>query len=200
VGRPRSSVARQAVLAAAADLVVDVGVERLSIEQVATRSGVAKTTIYRHWPSKAVLVVEAIAAVLRPVATPDSGDAWADLVACFEGIGTGPDDERSAALVLALLEAAWRDPELARLADRVFEQRRRPARTVLELARLRGELDPGTDLDTLVELITGAVVMRRLVLRRPVERRDLERVLGVVVPALRPDALDDERTAAGVRA
>ena len=64
MGTLASERARAEVLEAAADLVAEVGVERATIEEIAARSGVAKTTIYRHWPSKQALVVDAVRGVL----------------------------------------------------------------------------------------------------------------------------------------
>ena len=65
MARPRSEEARRKALAAAIDVIVDKGVGDLTIEEVAQRSGVAKTTIYRHWPERASLIVDTVRATLR---------------------------------------------------------------------------------------------------------------------------------------
>ncbi len=71
---------------ATVDLIGEVGVGRVTIEEVAGRSGVAKTTIYRHWPSKQAMIVEAVHACLSPPVTPDTGDLRKDILGCFEGM------------------------------------------------------------------------------------------------------------------
>ena len=81
----RSERARQAVLDATADLVAEVGVERTTIDEIANRSGVAKTTIYRHFASKEVLVVEAVHACTYIPVVADTGSLRNDLISCFSG-------------------------------------------------------------------------------------------------------------------
>ena len=90
---PRVERSRQAILEATLQLLArDGDVGSLTVEAVAARSGVAKTTIYRHWPTKQALVVDAVRVVCFPeAATPNTGDLRADLVACFEGmVRAGP--------------------------------------------------------------------------------------------------------------
>ena len=180
---------RQSVLAAAVAALVEGGVERLTIDDVAARSGVAKTTIYRHWASKAALAVDAVASEMRPLPTPDTGDPRADLATWCEGVGSEPDQERLSTLFLTVLEAARRDPELSRLSEQLRDERQKPLRTVLELARLRGQIAPGTDVAMVVEVLAAAVVYRRLVLRRAVEAADALRIVDTVLPELRPPSM-----------
>src|SRR5436190_2605757 len=85
MARPRSEEARRKALAAATDLIVERGVANLTIEEVAHRSGVAKTTIYRHWPERASLVLDTVRACFAAVPTPDTGTLRGDLDAYFAG-------------------------------------------------------------------------------------------------------------------
>ena len=75
MARPRSDEARRKALDAARDLIVEKGVVNLTIEDVAARSGVAKTTIYRHWPERTSLIVDAVNAMFEHLRTPDTGIA-----------------------------------------------------------------------------------------------------------------------------
>ena len=86
MGTSRSDKARAEVLEAAADIVAEVGLERTTIEEISARSGVAKTTIYRHWPSKQALMVDTVRGCFLPMATPNTGDLRADLITCFDGM------------------------------------------------------------------------------------------------------------------
>lgn len=185
MARTRSEEAHQRVLAAAASLLGERGIDSLSVDEVASRSGVAKTTIYRHWSSRQALVVDAIAACAQPVPTPNTGELRTDLVLCFDDIVRASAEPGRRPLFLALLEAAARDPELERLRLAFLDERQRPVRTVLELAVGRGELPAELDLDLAVDLLVGPL-LHRLVLRGvEVDADDLEAVVDCVVAGLR---------------
>ena len=124
---PRSERARAEVLEATADLVAEVGVDRVTIDEVAARSGVAKTTIYRHWPSKQALVVDAVRVVCFPeAATPNTGDLRADLIACFEGMVRAGLSGRTGQMLPSLLDGAHRDSALDVLLRDYLRERSRP--------------------------------------------------------------------------
>ncbi|MEP7045847.1 MAG: TetR/AcrR family transcriptional regulator [Ilumatobacteraceae bacterium] len=163
----RSERARQAVLDATADLVAEVGVERTTIDEIANRSGVAKTTIYRHFASKEVLVVEAVHACtfIMPAVT-DTGSLRDDLISCFSGMTKASFDGRLGAMTLSLMDAAQRDPELGRLVRAQTEQRRRFATDVINRAVARGDLPVDVDVDLLVTLLSGPLVYTKLVRRQ----------------------------------
>jgi AcrR family transcriptional regulator len=173
----RSRQARDAALEATVELLHEVGVERLSIEGVAARSGVAKTTIYRHWPGKADLVVDAVKTCTRPLPTPNTGDLRADLRSCLLALRDAVVDSGMARILPSLLDAAQRDPDFADLFERLQEERDLPVRTVLELARLRGALDPDVDLDTAVDLVVGPLLLRLLVTHAPLDDRFVAEVV-----------------------
>ncbi len=164
----RSQRVRQAVLDATADLVAEVGVERTTIDEIASRSGVAKTTIYRHFAGKEVLVVEAVhACTYIPVIT-DTGSLRDDLISCFSGTTKASYDGRLGDMMLSLMDAAQRDPELGRLVRAQTDQRRRFATTVIERAVARGDLAADVDVDLLVTLLAGPLIYTKLVRRQRV--------------------------------
>jgi AcrR family transcriptional regulator len=164
----RSQRARQAVLNATADLVAEVGVERTTIDEIASRSGVAKTTIYRHFASKQVLVVEAVHACSHIPVVTDTGSLRDDLVSCFSGTTKASYDGRLGDMMLSLMDAAQRDPELGRLVRAQTDQRRRLATTVIERAVARGDLPADVDVDLLVTLLAGPLIYTKLVRRQRV--------------------------------
>jgi AcrR family transcriptional regulator len=188
MGNPRSERARAEVLEATADLVADVGVDRVTIDEVAARSGVAKTTIYRHWPTKQALVVDAVRSVCFPeAATPNTGDLRADLVACFEGMVRAGLSGRTGQMLPSLLDCAHRDPALDVLLRDYLRERSGPTRTVLELAQLRGELPADLDLDFAVTLVVGPLIYRKVILRQPVTAPFVEAVVDATLRALGAD-------------
>ena len=185
MGRPRSEEARHAALVATVDLVLESGVEGVTFEDVAHRSGVAKSTLYRHFGTKQAMVVAAATSCLVELATPDTGDLAADLSAIFEKARGADDAHRLPDLMPALLAASDRDEDLRRLVLAVLEERRRPIRTVLQLAQLRGEIGRDLDLDLALTLLLGPFTQRRMVDRLEVTSEWADQVLVHVVTALR---------------
>src|SRR3954451_24594291 len=112
MARPRSEEARRKALAAAMDLIIERGVANLSIEEVAQRSGVAKTTIYRHWPERSALVLDTVGSCFEHVGTPDTGSLRGDLEAFFSGMVMADLSGTVGKLMPAIIEAAGRDSEI----------------------------------------------------------------------------------------
>jgi AcrR family transcriptional regulator len=185
MGRPRSEEARHAALAATVDLVLESGVEGVTFEDVAQRSGVAKSTLYRHFGTKQSMVVEAATSCFVELATPDTGDLAEDLRTIFEKSKGADDEHRLPDLMPALLAASDRDDDLRRLVQAVLEERRRPIRTVLQLAQLRGEIGRDLDLDLALTLLLGPFTQRRMVDRQEITPEWADQVLTHVVAALR---------------
>ncbi|MGK2948836.1 MAG: TetR/AcrR family transcriptional regulator [Acidimicrobiales bacterium] len=188
MARPRSEAARQAALHAALDLVVTHGVEGVTFDDVAARSGVAKTTLYRHFGSKQAMVVAAAGACFVEVPTPDTGDLLTDLRTFFDRSKAEDEERRVPDIIPALLAASDRDPDLHALLLAMLEERRRPIRTVLQLAQLRGEIDRQLDLDVALALLIGPFTQRRMVDRLEITPEFSHAVLEQVVGGLRAAA------------
>src|SRR6188472_1325448 len=184
VARPRSEDARRRVLAATAELVAERGIGQLSIEEVAARSGVAKTTIYRHWPGRTALILESVNAHFERVGAPDTGSLRADLQAFYLGVARADEYGYNARVMPCLVEAATRDPEMAELLELVGEQRTRIVLTIAQRAQQRGELAADIDPDVIVASIVGPLVFQKLVRRRPVDETFVGRCLDVAVQGL----------------
>jgi len=163
-GRRRSEDSRRAILAAAVELVAEHGYGPLTVEKIAARAGTGKQTIYRWWPTKAAVVMEALvekADLHIPV--PDDGSLRADLRAFLEAsvaLGRAPQ-------VVAILRALMAEAQLdqgfgARFRDGFIENRRSALRTVLERAAERGELPRGVSVGTLLDVVFGVIWYRVL--------------------------------------
>src|SRR3954468_15705735 len=126
MARPRSEEARRKALAAATDLIVEKGVASPTIEEVAHRSGVAKTTIYRHWPERTALILDTVRTCFAEVETPDTGSLRADLEAFFGGMVQADLSGTVGKLMPALVEAAGRDGDIEVLVDRLAPHRPPP--------------------------------------------------------------------------
>ncbi|MCF6475787.1 TetR/AcrR family transcriptional regulator [Nonomuraea sp. MG754425] len=140
-------------------LVAEKGYDGLTVEGVAERSGVNKTTIYRWWPSKAALLGAALVeSDVLGFDPPDTGSLRGDLVALVEGVRRLLSEPPGSDIAVAALAAAVRHPELD--ARRFFTDRFARERVIFERAIARGELAARADPMLIVDLLAGAVWMR----------------------------------------
>ena len=158
-GRPRSEEAHQAILDATLALVAEVGFSALTVEGVAGRAGVGKATIYRRWPSKLPLVVEAFSQ-LPALEEVNSGNLVEDLTAMLRSYLQLFNQTPLAAVLPALASERAHDPALAELLNPVLRQRRSPLSRALERAVARGEVAADLDLDLAADLIVGPIAVR----------------------------------------
>ncbi len=196
MARPRSAAAHEAALATTVELLFEVGVEAVTLEEVAARSGVARSTLYRHFGSREALVVAAASRCLIEHPTPDTGSLEHDLHVIFDRFRNQEEAKRIPQLLAMLLDASQRNPALAELLEALLEERRRPLRTVVRLAQLRGEVDPDLDLDAALALLLGPFTHRRLVDGAEVDDTFTDSVLGVVIAGLRASAGPNHASAA----
>ncbi len=158
-GRPRSEEAHKAILDATLELLLEVGFSALTVEGVATRAGVGKATIYRRWPSKLPLVVEAFGQ-LPALEDVDTGDLVEDLKKMLRSYLQLFNSTPLATVLPSLAGERAHNPQLSELFDPVIKQRRRPLIRVLERAVERGELPRDLDLDLAADLIVGPIAVR----------------------------------------
>ena len=187
-GRPRSAEAEEAILRAALEILDDVGYGAFSIEAVAARAGVGRPTIYRRWPSKLELAVEAVVRLAPPLKTFDTGDPLADLRHLVAELL--PDMTSSAAgrVIIALASDPVVHAELAqRLDERFLQPRRAVVTDLLRRAISAGQARPDLDLDLLIDLILGAGTYRWLVTGQPISHEAAGRITDSVLElAARP--------------
>lgn len=177
---------REAILAAALDVLAEVGFDRLTMDAVAARARASKATLYRHWDGKTELVTDALRArVTDEAALPDTGSVRGDLLA---GLGTLVSAVRDHDLDLCqgLLTAMRSEPELAGcVRQQVFTHRCDPAREWVDREIARGTLPADADAVVLTGVALPMIFMRLLVTGEPVDGPFLERVVDeVVLPLL----------------
>jgi AcrR family transcriptional regulator len=161
-GRPRSERADQAIIDAALSLFAESGPEGLCIERVAARAGVGKATIYRRWPGKEDLLLDAIAALKAPMPEPAGRSVREDLVTLLGAMCQESGDPRQAREFALLLGEGAKYPRLmARYVETVLEPRREVIRSVLRRGIATGELRPDLDVDAALFMLVGAVLARR---------------------------------------
>ncbi len=158
-GRPRSEQADQAILAAALDLFAERGPDALYIEQVAALAGVGKATIYRRWPGKEDMLVDAIEALRSQLPVPQGKSVRADLIALLDAICRDAADPRRARLFALLQGEGAQYPRLmARYVEIVVKPRRDLVSAVLRRGVATGELRENTDIGAATVLLNGAVL------------------------------------------
>lgn len=184
-GRPRDPSLNQAILRAALDGLAELGYDRLTMDEIASRAHTGKGALYRRWPSKAAVVVAAMTAWREqtvPLITPDTGTLKGDLEAIIAAI---PDFDEVArqqmAVLVGLAAAASRHPELrAALADNLLARPRRLLRDVLHRAVLRGEIAADRDLELLPDVVIGLNVLQIMLGETP-DRKHASRVLNTII-------------------
>ena len=190
VGRPRSETAERAIIEATLDVIAADGVGAVSIEGVAAKAGVGKTTIYRRWPNKEALICDAAASLKQPPPELPGTSVREDLVLIAEAMLANRMNERSGRVHSCLMFEAHRHPELARLyRETVIEPRRELVRTVLRRGVQTGELRADLPIDLMLVQLTAPLLHRT----SPVGQLDgepteglAESVVDAVLSGLRP--------------
>jgi AcrR family transcriptional regulator len=162
-GRQLDASRDAALRDAALELLAEIGYDRLSIDAVAARAKASKMTIYRRWSGKAELVVDAISSLRKPGEVPDTGSLRGDLEAMAKR-SDGPDTRFDAQLLLGLVTALARDPELRQvIRDQLLGLGGVRLRQVFERAVARGEIPPGRNLDLLIPIFPALVIHHLLI-------------------------------------
>jgi AcrR family transcriptional regulator len=181
-GRRRSEQSRLAILTAAYELVGDIGYARLTIEGIAARAGTGKQTIYRWWPSKADVVLDALATKADLyVPIPDEGSYAADLRAFLLASFALGNQYQLIGILRALMAQAQVDPEFWQRFRDTFLQRRRDALAVITgRAQARGDLPPTASPGTVADIVFGAIWYRILATREPLGSRLADELVGTL--------------------
>lgn len=190
MARPRSEDARRRAIEATVDALLEHGVDGLTVDEIAARSGVAKSTIYRHFGTREGLVGEAVRSCIVEQPTPDSGSLADDLTELFTRYDESEETKRLNELIPLLIDAARRDPGIKETLDVLVAERQRPMRTVLRLAQARGEIDPELDLEVAVAMLIGPFTYRRMVQDAEITDEFVAAVVPGGIAALRSTAPD----------
>jgi AcrR family transcriptional regulator len=181
----RVEKSKKTVLATAFDLLTKSGLAGVSVDEVSRRSGVAKTTIYRHWPSREALLLDACSQASSKPQDPDTGSLKGDLERLAGGIAARLQQPWSSVLP-SIIDAAERDKELANLQSRIHAQMRSAFIAVIERGQARGELSASEDPKALVASVMGPLLYRRYFSRESLHEGFAREV---VERALRKNAL-----------
>jgi len=196
-GRRRSERSHQAIIVATQELLVEVGYRELTIEGVAARAGVGKQTIYRWWPSRAALALEAYLAGSDAVLQPrlDGGPAQEDVRELLDWLVAVLVEPIGGRVVAGLIADLQHDPDLAERFHRdVVPARRRAMLEALARGRQRGEIRADADIELAIDALHGAVIYRLLLSGEPLDAGFTERLAHQVLDGIGTPA--DGRTLA----
>ncbi|MEU6575960.1 TetR/AcrR family transcriptional regulator [Streptomyces sp. NPDC046805] len=159
----------EAIRAAVFEELASVGYARMSIEGIARRAGVGKTAVYRRWRSKLHLVLDVVAAVaVMGLPAPDTGSLEGDLRLLYEVTSRALRHPVASQIIPDLQAEAARNPEIAEaLQKAVRDGQESVASTIVAAAERRGEIRPGIDGDLALDLISGPLYWRAVVIRSP---------------------------------
>jgi AcrR family transcriptional regulator len=187
-GRPRSEKTRLAILEAAADVMLESGFAATTIESIAARAGVSKVTIYKWWPSRGALAIDAYFHRYRETINfSDTGDVGADLtgqillvVKAFRG--------RAGEIMAELLGHAQSDPALAEMwRERWLQPRRDATIVVLRRAIDRGQIRSDVSLPVLMDELYGPLYYRLLARHEPLSDAFARELVAIALRGVRPD-------------
>ena len=182
-GRPRDPEVELAILEATIELLAEDGFGGLSIEAVAARARVGKTTVYRRWPSKIPLVVDALSHLKTPasVVIPEEMTTRDALVRVMSELVRAHGNEPTGRILAGLVDAMSRDAELAdAVRAGLMSGRRRVVFGLIERGIARGEVRPDVDVEVVADLLVGPIVIRTLLTGRPVNPRLARQIVALV--------------------
>ena len=188
-GRPRDNAVDQRVLNVAWDLLLAGGYAGLNVDEVAERAAVAKTTLYRRWPTKDHLAIAVVTRMIPFALVPDTGDLCRDLTDFAVSIAsslhqyrtTGGSDGVSSGLAGELVAAAARHPDIGDLIRTLHARRHTLALARLQRATEREELRPDIDHAILIDQISGPIYYRALITGAATDRGYAERLVSAVL-------------------
>jgi AcrR family transcriptional regulator len=191
---PRGATVRANVLAATLAELTDTGYAALTVEAVAERAGVHKTTVYRRWRDRETLVIDALTdhvATERPI--PDTGSIETDLLDLVRSLVRLVNDPEQRAAMTVLFSDAARVPEIAQIKRRFYADRFQRAAPAIARAVERGELPAGIDPDELLQTLIAPLHLKLLVTEEPIDETTADRAVAVTLAAARAGALNKHR-------
>lgn len=178
---PRVERSRQVILEATLQLLGEVGYGALAVEAIATRAGVGKSTIYRHWCGKLDLVEDALATLKTTVLIPDAGTFRERLSTYLTEIAAALNDSTWSSCLPAMIDAAERDSDVREMHRSYTCGRREVLESFLKEGMAAGDLAEGTDVRILAEALIGPILARRLLLHEAYPLDEVGRIVDQLV-------------------
>ena len=176
-----------AVMNAAIELLLEGGPDALTIDGVVARSGVAKSTVYRHWTTRDDLVADVFAQLAPNLEPPDPSLDFDTALREFVGrLATIMSDERWRRILPALMLLKMHDRHIAAVEQRISAEQENVCGAILQRGKAEGRLDPALDPETLMALLTGPVFLAGLTSTTPLDQRFVDTVVDHFLAGARP--------------
>ena len=159
---PRIARTRQSALDAALELIAESGVQGCSFETVSERSGVSRSTLYRHWDNKSELLVDAFRSQIIERVAPDTGNLRDDVLSAMLELGQALQDTTWGSMVAQLMAAAAIDPDVARIQQEISDYHVAIDSNIIKRAINRGELSDTIDTEHAALLFSSPIFYRHL--------------------------------------
>ena len=172
---------RAVLLETARELLLERGFSGVSVDEISRRSGVAKTTIYRHWPVRTDLLRDACLTIGTPLDVPDAGSLRADLLALLTQLAYLLRSARWTSVLPSVIDAAERDPEIAEMYARLQQGYTAPFVAVIHRATRRRELPEEMNASVMIAALTGPLFYRRWFSRAPLTDEFVQHVIAQVI-------------------
>jgi AcrR family transcriptional regulator len=184
--RSRNAHSHKAILDATNQLLAEVGYPALTIEGVAARARVGKATVYRWWPSKGALAIEALSSNDSAPAAQDTADLRADLIDAVRRVIGMLTDSAQGAIIAGLAADLMADPALAEMfRAQILRPRRSVVAGMVERAADRGDLPPHVDIPLILDACVGAVFYRLVLSGEPLSRDLAEQLVDLILNGAR---------------
>ena len=194
---PRVLVSRERVLTTTLDLLTEAGLGELTIDDISRRSGVAKTTIYRHWANRSALVIDACSRMTdSQEAPPDTGSIEGDLRAILADVAELLGAARWSSILPSIVDAAEHDPQFADIHSRIQHGHAAPLRSALDRAALRGEIPSAADSNAIAAALLGPLFYRRWFSREQIDAEFVDTIIGGAIAGLRQEPRNPKPTLA----
>jgi AcrR family transcriptional regulator len=192
---PRIVVSRERVLTTTLELLTEDGLDDLTIDDISRRSGVAKTTIYRHWPNRSALVIDACSRMTDGEgAPPDTGSLEGDVRAILTNIAELLATARWSSIVPSIVDAAEHDPAFADIHGRIQRGHAAPLIVAVDRAVLRKEIPSTADAPAIAAALLGPLFYRRWFSREQIDAKFLELIIRTTLAGIRQDTAGQSKS------
>src|SRR5579862_4894117 len=190
---------KASVLMVTAELLTETGLGGVSVDEVARRSGVAKTTIYRHWPTRSDLLMEACSQLGTEQEVPDTGSVEGDISALLTNLAELLRTARWASVVPSVIDAAERDADIAAIHSRLQRGHARPFQKVITRAKRNGEISRNVDSAAMIAALIGPLFYRRWFSRESLDATVVKDVVRRAIDFAKPRVNPRRRNTLGRR-
>jgi AcrR family transcriptional regulator len=190
---------KASVLKVTAELLTETGLGGVSVDEVARRSGVAKTTIYRHWPTRSDLLMEACSQLGTEQEVPHTGSVEGDISTLLTNLAKLLLTARWASVVPSVIDAAERDADIAAIHGRLQRGHARPFQEVIARSKRNGEISRNVDSAAMIAALIGPLFYRRWFSRESLDDNVVKDVVKRVIDFVKPRMNPRRRNTVGRR-